>query len=472
MSTRRATVIATALLALVALTSAPSAHAQAQDGAPSPTISVSLDAATVGQGVVVSGTSFPASTSVSLQLCGDEARNGSTDCDVVAGQTVVTDERGTFQGNIVVRFPPVPCPCVVWATSNGSAPASATAPIGVVSATYTPPVTPAAPATTTPQVVIVRSVAHQRSAWRGWFGLPSRVDVEVTVRNDGSSTVQDPVLSMTVGKSDDPIRVVSSPAMSPLAPGEERTIVVPVDLGALSYGRYTVKGSFGASDVAFRVHTSVVPWAGLLILVAAVALLWRRRVIRRRRRAAALEVAVTTELSPEPSPIATGAASIPRPRAPVMPAVAGGTTHLVRVTFSLPSWTTAETVALCSDFNDWDPHAHALRRDADGRWQIVVALKGDWSYRYRFLLDGNRWENDWTPDAFVDNAYGSRDSVVVVGQSDRYADSSALIDRATLPEPPTDDEDFTMSDDLESTFEGFWSEETDAIRTKVRRWLK
>jgi hypothetical protein len=34
--------------------------------------------------------------------------------------------------------------------------------------------------------------------------------------------------------------------------------------------------------------------------------------------------------------------------------------------------------------------------------------------RFRYLLDGERWENDWTADAYVPNSFGSDDSVVEV----------------------------------------------------------
>ena len=35
-------------------------------------------------------------------------------------------------------------------------------------------------------------------------------------------------------------------------------------------------------------------------------------------------------------------------------------------------------------------------------------------YRYRYLLDGTRWENAWDADDYVPNPYGGDDSVVVV----------------------------------------------------------
>ena len=34
------------------------------------------------------------------------------------------------------------------------------------------------------------------------------------------------------------------------------------------------------------------------------------------------------------------------------------------------------------------------------------------AYRFRYLLDGHRWENDWAADAYKPNDFGADDSVV------------------------------------------------------------
>ncbi len=35
-------------------------------------------------------------------------------------------------------------------------------------------------------------------------------------------------------------------------------------------------------------------------------------------------------------------------------------------------------------------------------------------YRYRFLLDGERWENDWAAEIYLPNSFGSEDSLVTI----------------------------------------------------------
>src|SRR5579864_2916249 len=83
-----------------------------------------------------------------------------------------------------------------------------------------------------------------------------------------------------------------------------------------------------------------------------------------------------------------------------------------RVTFELPAEAAAETAALCGDFNDWSPSAHVMVRRKDGRLSVTVPLATGHSYRYRFLVDGQRWENDWAADAYVDNDFGGEDCLL------------------------------------------------------------
>ena len=86
----------------------------------------------------------------------------------------------------------------------------------------------------------------------------------------------------------------------------------------------------------------------------------------------------------------------------------------VDVTFTLPAEVHANTVALCGEFNQWSTEKTMLQRGDDGSWQATVSLEPGCSYRYRYLLDGERWENAWQADYYVPNSYGSFDSVMVI----------------------------------------------------------
>ena len=86
----------------------------------------------------------------------------------------------------------------------------------------------------------------------------------------------------------------------------------------------------------------------------------------------------------------------------------------VDVVFTLPAEVEAGTVALCGEFNEWSAGDIRLQRGGDGTWQAVVRLEPGRAYRYRYLLDGERWENAWQADGYVPNGYGGTDSVVIV----------------------------------------------------------
>jgi 1,4-alpha-glucan branching enzyme len=85
-----------------------------------------------------------------------------------------------------------------------------------------------------------------------------------------------------------------------------------------------------------------------------------------------------------------------------------------RVTFEIPSELNAQEAALCGEFNDWDPQKHRMKRRKDGSFSVTISLKPDQKYRFRYLLDGERWENDWAADDYVPNDFGTQDSVVSV----------------------------------------------------------
>lgn len=82
------------------------------------------------------------------------------------------------------------------------------------------------------------------------------------------------------------------------------------------------------------------------------------------------------------------------------------------VTFDLPP-IEAETVVVCGDFNAWSSDTHPLKRRKDGSFATSVRLAPG-TYRFRYLIDGRHWENDWSADAYAPNDHGSDDSVVIV----------------------------------------------------------
>ena len=85
-----------------------------------------------------------------------------------------------------------------------------------------------------------------------------------------------------------------------------------------------------------------------------------------------------------------------------------------RVTFSLPKDVGAKSVTLCGDFNDWNKEVNELTRRKDGSFSGTISLDAGQEYRFRYWVDGERWENDWDADKYLPNEFGTEDSVVAV----------------------------------------------------------
>jgi hypothetical protein len=74
----------------------------------------------------------------------------------------------------------------------------------------------------------------------------------------------------------------------------------------------------------------------------------------------------------------------------------------------------ARSVSVAGSFNGWQVGAIPLARVADGLWATTVALPVG-EHRYEFVIDGTRWVPDPTAHAQVDDGFGGRNSVIVVG---------------------------------------------------------
>lgn len=87
-----------------------------------------------------------------------------------------------------------------------------------------------------------------------------------------------------------------------------------------------------------------------------------------------------------------------------------------KVTFRLPKQAAseAETVAIVGDFNNWSLSENTMVKLKSGDFKATLDLSCDREYRFRYLIDSNRWENDWKADKYIPNAFGDDDSVVVV----------------------------------------------------------
>jgi len=75
----------------------------------------------------------------------------------------------------------------------------------------------------------------------------------------------------------------------------------------------------------------------------------------------------------------------------------------------------AASVYLAGEFNGWNPAADAMSDDdGDGVFEITMDLDAG-TYAYKFVVDGN-WQEDANAAESVDDGFGGKNSVVVVGE--------------------------------------------------------
>jgi hypothetical protein len=85
-----------------------------------------------------------------------------------------------------------------------------------------------------------------------------------------------------------------------------------------------------------------------------------------------------------------------------------------KVTFTLPKEAVkgVKKVNVLGDFNNWDKNANPLQKLRTGDFSTTLELVCGRLYRFKYLIDNARWENDWHADHYVPNPYGEDDSVV------------------------------------------------------------
>lgn len=83
----------------------------------------------------------------------------------------------------------------------------------------------------------------------------------------------------------------------------------------------------------------------------------------------------------------------------------------VRVVFELPACIWADRIFLVGEFNDWSLQSVPFVQGRDGIWRAAVDLVAGRSYQFRYLVDGT-WQTDYHADGWLDNEYGSQNSIV------------------------------------------------------------
>lgn len=79
------------------------------------------------------------------------------------------------------------------------------------------------------------------------------------------------------------------------------------------------------------------------------------------------------------------------------------------VTFRIKPQDAAEAAVL-TEANGWTPIS--MEQLKSGEFKARVRLPVGQRFQFRYLIDGNRWENDEAADAYVPNEHGGENSVV------------------------------------------------------------
>lgn len=83
----------------------------------------------------------------------------------------------------------------------------------------------------------------------------------------------------------------------------------------------------------------------------------------------------------------------------------------VRVVFELPACIWADRIFLVGEFNEWSLQSVPFVQGRDGIWRAAVDLVAGRSYQFRYLVDG-AWQTDYHADGWLDNEFGSQNSIV------------------------------------------------------------
>lgn len=239
-----------------------------------PVISLSRTNVTSGDRMMVTLEGFSAPV-VTLSICGNEARRGSGDCNMVMSKGVrIQSAINPTVTPFGVSVPPVGCPCIVRASSlNGDEIASA--PITLAGHPDSPVIDP-------PKVdgpFLVASVTAERApngpvGWvRSNLGGPFRYRVTVTVKNLSTEPLHQPRLSGSVSRNTNE-NLVDLNLVDPGEIGVGQTwqetvdVVVPApSFGTLTWG-IAVSGA-GPTVSA----TSSTPQSPILLLLMAMLLI-------------------------------------------------------------------------------------------------------------------------------------------------------------------------------------------------------
>jgi len=231
-------------------------------------------------------------SSVIITVCGNDARRGSVDCNMIQSEGLrLNREGGTTASSIPVPVPPAPCPCLVQVIDSDAG-QLAVAPLVIIGHPVAPTVGPAG---------FVQPLVVEVTADKADVGIAKRLrssaagatlhDVTVKVRNRSTLPVERVVLSGSGGRdSNDDLVVLVLDDPGTIKPGQTWEGTVQAELPSPVWGDYVWQATASGTgpSVTATTNTSHRPWlliVLIVVLIIDVLILAVRLIMRLRRRA-------------------------------------------------------------------------------------------------------------------------------------------------------------------------------------------
>jgi hypothetical protein len=237
-----------------------------------PTVTIDQRVVKPGDVLNVGGTGWPKSSTVKVEICGNNALNGTGDCDQPSSGVFGTWGDGTLHAKLSVVFPPKPCPCVVHATTV-SQKQSAITPVGIVGAQVGPAHRDIPTVEDRTPLVVVKSQVESSTSLTSFFGGAADRTLVITVHNPTQLPV-DGALALARWGKDDLNHLIQGRHFK-IGAEDTVTVRLPFQLDALSFGSYVVGGRAGAiaNSALFKTDTSQWPWGLVIVLLIILALI-------------------------------------------------------------------------------------------------------------------------------------------------------------------------------------------------------
>jgi hypothetical protein len=279
------------VVAAVVMIVAPGAQAATTSG---PSVVLARSEVSVGDRIKLLIAGFQ-SPFVTISTCGNEARRGSIDCNIIAGQGLRLDPDGGSRDEIIIAEPPAKCPCVIR-VSNQTNDEIAVAPITITGHPLAPVVDPPLPT----DAVAVSLKVHSASsgvidAVRSAMGGGARYSLALKVTNKTTVPLRNVALFGSVGRGEaDELTTLDIPAPGQILPGQSWEGQVYARVPSPTFGHFNFRVSAtGAgptvSASATLKHSTPLLFALIAVLVLEGFYLTYRWLTRRRLQRASAE---------------------------------------------------------------------------------------------------------------------------------------------------------------------------------------